>query len=308
MNVFRNISEFTSDSPTVVTIGTFDGVHAGHRKILTKVSDLSKVQNCNSVLLTLWPHPKHVLFPDINIELLNSLDERLEHLENAGLQNVVVHPFTKEFSRLTATEYVRDVLVTGLKAKYVVIGYDHRFGRNREGSFEDLKELSQLYDFEVVEISAEEIEGVQLSSTKIRKALRDGDIATANRYLGYEYALLGTVVEGNQLGRSIGFPTANLALNEPDKLVPKDGSYAVKVLMGQLEYGGMMNIGVRPTVDGERRTIEVNIFDFDDVIYGKEVKLVFYSRIRDEVRFTDLDQLREQLGKDRLRAEEILKS
>ncbi len=236
------------------------------------------------------------------------MDERLEHLKDAGLQNVVVHPFTKEFSRLTATEYVRDVLVTGLKARFVVIGYDHRFGRNREGSFEDLKELSQLYDFEVIEISAQEIEGVQLSSTKIRKALRDGDIDTANRYLGYEYAIVGTVVEGNQLGRSIGFPTANLALKEPDKLVPKDGAYAVKVILGANAYEGMMNIGVRPTVDGEKRTIEVNIFDFDEVIYGKEVKLVFYSRIRDEVRFTDLDQLREQLGKDRLRAEEILRS
>jgi len=306
LKVYRNIDDFKDAGQTVVTTGTFDGVHLGHRKILRELNEHARRDGLSSTLFTLYPHPRLVLNPDAKIQLLNTLDERIELLEQTGLDNLIIYPFTLGFSRLSAVEYVRDILMNGLHAKKVVVGYDHHFGKNREGDFDDLVELGQVYDFEVVKIGPKEIQGVNLSSTKIRKALLDGDIDTAYKYLGYRYFISGTVVEGKQLGRSIGFPTANVTINDEHKLLPKDGVYAVMVTLDGKKIKGMMNIGMRPTVQSNGRSVEVHMFNFDNHIYGKPLRIELVARMRDEVRFDNLDQLREQLNKDKSLAEELL--
>ena len=300
MKVYTNIDDFKGIKNPIVTTGTFDGVHLGHQKLIQRLKDAAREEKGETVLLTFSPHPRMVLFPDDNeLKLLNSMPEKIELLEKYGVDHLIIYPFTKEFSRLTSTEFVRNIIVNGIQTRRLVIGYNHHFGRNREGSFEHLKEYGPLYGFEVEEIPAKDIDHIEISSTKIRNALLIGDVKTATTYLGHEYTLTGTVVKGKQLGRTIGYPTANLLINDQYKLIPGDGVYAVKIKHANNEYGGMLNIGNNPTVEGKGKSIEVNIFDFDKTIYGDEVTVYFIERLRDEVKFSNLDQLKEQLAKDK---------
>lgn len=300
MKVYHSIEAFKGIKNSAVTTGTFDGVHSGHQAIINQLKNAAQKINGESILLTFFPHPRMVLYPDDNeLRLLNTIDERIELLENSGIDHLIVHPFSKEFSRLSSTEFVRDILVNKLNVSKLVIGYDHHFGRHREGSFEHLKELAPVYDFSVEEIPAQEIQQVNISSTKIRNSLIAGEINTANQFLGYHYFLNGTVVEGNQLGRQMGFPTANLKINEWYKLIPAKGVYAVKIKIGSNNYNGMLNIGNRPTLNGTHETIEVNIFNFDEDIYNKSVRIEFYEKIRDEQKFDDISTLTNQLKKDK---------
>ncbi len=288
-----------SGKDSVVTIGTFDGVHIGHQKIVKRLVKIAKKKELTSVVLTFFPHPRMVLQSDTSIKLINTIDEKSSLLETYGVDHLVIKEFTKDFSRLTALEFVRDILVNKLKAKHVILGYDHRFGRNRAANIEDLKEFGEIYGFEITEISAQEIDEVKVSSTKIRKALGEGDITTANTYLGYNYMLSGTVVKGKNLGEKIGFPTANIAIEEVYKLIPQSGSYIVSSTIDDTVVFGMMNIGHNPTVNGTHQSIEVHFFDFDEDIYGKNIEIQILERLRDEKKFESIDMLKLQLEKDR---------
>lgn len=300
MITVHSISKYTVQEPIAITIGTFDGVHIGHRKILEKVINHAKDVQLKSAVLTFFPHPRMVLQKDADIKLLNTLAEKKAILSKMGLDILVVHPFTLAFSRLTATEFVRDLLVNKLKSKKIVIGYDHRFGRNRTADITDLIAFGNALDFGVEEIPAQEIDEVSVSSTKIRKALEEGDILTANDYLGYEYMLTGAVKKGKGLGRKLEYPTANLVIEETYKLIPKTGSYTVKSnIDGKVVYG-MMNIGFNPTVNGKEKTIEVHFFDFKDDLYERTIQIDMLNRLRDERKFDSLDALKEQLMKDKL--------
>lgn len=308
MEVYHDVADFRPASGNIVTVGTFDGVHIGHRTIINRINELAKDQNAESVLLTFWPHPRLVLFPDDNeLKLLSTLKERIELLRESGIDHLIIHPFSVDFSRITAVEYVRDILVRDINVSKLVIGYDHHFGRNREGNLEELKIVAPDYGFEVEEISAQEIDDVNVSSTKIRNALLEGDLAKANEFLGYRYSVSGKVVKGKRIGRSIGFPTANIQPDESYKLIPGNGVYSVTVLCDGKIYRGMANLGSRPTVsDSEERILEVNLFDFEGDLYEKEIKVTFVDRIRDEIKFDSLDLLSAQLQKDAVVAERHL--
>lgn len=307
MKVYQSINEFKKVNGAVVTTGTFDGVHIGHRKIIARINEIARKIDGESVLLTFHPHPRMVLFPDDHgLELITTLDEKIELLREAGVQNLIVHPFTREFSRTTSIDFIRDILVDRLGTSVLVIGYDHHFGRNREGSFEHLRESGPLYGFKVEEISAQDVDDVAVSSTKIRAALTSGDVATAAKYLSSMYQLTGTVVHGDKLGRTLGFPTANLQLEDRNKVVPANGVYACYVLLGERKFTGMLNIGTRPTVDGGARRIEVHIFDIDEHLYGEKLTLQLKERIRDEQKFESMEQLQQQLKKDKEKAVALL--
>jgi riboflavin kinase/FMN adenylyltransferase len=295
----QGISKFKSTLPTAITIGTFDGVHIGHRQILLRLINNAKQLNLNAVLLTFFPHPRMVLQKETNIKLLNTLDEKIEILESLGLNYTIVHPFTKEFSRLSAIEFVRDILVNQLKTKKIIIGYDHRFGRNRNANINDLIAFGTTLDFEVEEISAQEVDEVSVSSTKIRMALENADIDTANSYLGYAYMLTGVVKKGKGIGRQLAFPTANLYIKESYKLIPKNGVYVVQSSIDGKVYYGMMNIGFNPTVEGKEKTIEVHFFDFNQDLYERKIKVELLHHIRDEHKFDSVEALKEQLTKDK---------
>ncbi|MFT6795052.1 MAG: riboflavin kinase/FMN adenylyltransferase [Maribacter sp.] len=299
MITVHSISKYTAQEPVAITIGTFDGVHIGHKKILEKVINHAKDANLKSAVLTFFPHPRMVLQKDTDIKLLNTITEKQMILAKMGLDVLVIHPFTKAFSRLTATEFVRDLLVNKLKSKKIIIGYDHRFGRNRTANITDLIAFGNILDFSVEEIQAQEIEAVSVSSTKIRKALEEGDVATANSYLGYEYMLTGSVKKGKGLGRKLNFPTANLSIDEAYKLIPKTGAYTVKSILNGKEVYGMMNIGYNPTVNGTHKTIEIHFFDFKEDLYDLNIQIDMLHRLRDERKFDSLDALKEQLAKDK---------
>lgn len=300
MEIIHSISNFSYSGKTIVTIGTFDGVHIGHQKILSRLIESAKKQRKKSVLLTFFPHPRMVLQKDVKLELINTIDEKAELLKNMGLDYLVIHPFSREFSRLTALDFVRDVLVNQFKTSKLVIGYDHHFGKNREGNIQQLTEYSNMYDYEVEEIPAQDIDEVSVSSTKIRRALHEGDLLTANSYLGYKFTLTGKVVNGKKLGGKIGFPTANIDVVEPYKLVPKTGVYTVKTTINQIEYFGMMNIGYRPTVQGSHQTIEVHLFDFEGDLYHQNLSIKLLHYLREEQEFEDLEALVSQLHQDKL--------
>ena len=302
MITVQGLSNYDNPNPSVVTIGTFDGVHIGHRKILERLIADGKRLNLQSTLLTFFPHPRMVLQKDSQIKLLNTIEEKSAILEQMGLDCLVIHPFTLEFSRMTAKKFVREVLVDRLSVKKVIIGYDHRFGRNRNANIQDLQSFGNLLDFRVEEIPAQEIDEVSVSSTKIRKALGSGDLRTANSYLGYAYMLSGTVEKGKRLGRDLGFPTANLRLSADYKLVPASGVYVVRCAIGGKEFHGMMNIGTNPTVDGSRQHIEIHFFGYQGDLYGAFLKVFLLDRIRDERKFDTLEELSRQLGHDRERA------
>lgn len=307
MKIYEGLDDDFRIPGAVVTAGTFDGVHVGHRKIINRVKDLAGSVGGESVVVTFEPHPRLVLFPDDNqLRLLSTLDEKKKLLREAGVQHLVVVRFTKEFSRLTARQYIQDILVDKLNMQRLVVGYDHQFGRNREGSIDELRELAPDMGFEVEEIPAQDIDDVRVSSTKIRAALQEGDILTANTYLTYKYGMQGTVVHGDKRGRTIGFPTANIFVDEPLKLVPGDGVYAVLVTVGNKTAEGMLNIGVRPTVDGVKHSVEVHIFGWNEEIYGQQVYIQFADRIRDEMKFAGLEELKNQLKNDAAMAKQLL--
>ena len=304
MKVFRGLSDFKETKKSVVTVGTFDGVHIGHQKIIAKINANKK--DSNSVLLTFYPHPRMVLQDESNLKLLNTLEEKIMLLNKAGLDCLVVEPFTKHFSRLTAFEFVKDILVSILNVKKLIIGYDHRFGKNREGDFEQLQEYSEIYDFKIKEITAQDIKEVTVSSTKIRKALQEGDIKTANNYLGYNYLLTGNVVRGQGLGNKWNYPTINIQIANPYKLIPKNGVYIVSAQLRSSKFYGIMNIGYRPTVNGKSRTIEVHLLDFKADVYGDDIQVCIIQRLRDEQKFPSIDALVEQIKKDEKTARKII--
>jgi riboflavin kinase/FMN adenylyltransferase len=303
VNIYHSIEDFQNVSFPVLTTGTFDGVHLGHKTILDRLNAIAKKNRGESVLLTFSPHPRIVLFPEQNdLKLLTTREEKIELLEHCGVDHLIIHPFTREFSRLGSVEFIRDVLVNQLHIHKLVIGYNHHFGRNREGSLEHLLECGPVYGFDVEEIPAADIDNVNVSSTKIRAALHNGDIKTARSYLGHNYSLAGVVVKGEGRGTDIGYPTANIRIENPIKLIPANGVYAVYITISDTRYQAMMNIGVRPTVSGNtdtaERTIEVNIFDFDHDIYGEPARVTMVDKIRDEVKFDSVEELASQLAAD----------
>jgi riboflavin kinase / FMN adenylyltransferase len=307
MIVHHGTDNLTPLPQAVVTSGTFDGVHQGHQKILTRLTELARNSGGESVVLTFWPHPRTVVSNDSqNLRLLSTLDEKIELLREAGVDHLVVIPFTRSFSQLTSEEFIQRILIQKIGTQKLVIGYDHRFGRDREGGFDYIRQHQAEYGFEVEEIPRQDIEDVGVSSSKIRTALAEGKIRTANRFLGRAYNVTGTVVKGRQLGRTIGFPTANLQMDDPVKLIPANGVYAVEVLHRGQTLGGMTNIGFRPTVSGENQTIETYIFDFDADIYGEHLTLRFREYIRPEQKFSGIPALVEQLKQDEERARAIL--
>ena len=298
MNTIQNISNFTTSEKTFVTIGTFDGVHFGHQQIIEKLVLEAKKANKKSVLLTFFPHPRMVLQKDNSLELINTIDERTELLAKTGLDYLIIHPFSKEFSRMTALDFVRDILVNQLNISKLIIGYDHHFGKNREGNIIQLTEYSYLYDFIVEEIPAQDIDNVSVSSTKVRRALAEGNIEKANNYLGYNFMLSGIVVNGKQLGGKIGYPTANLDIRESYKLIPKTGVYGVKCTIDKKVIFGIMNIGNRPTLDGGYQTIEVHFLDFNANLYNKSLTIELLHFLRDEKKFNSIENLILQIRKD----------
>ena len=284
---------------TVVTIGTFDGVHIGHQKIIQRMLTVGKEKDLTPAILTFFPHPRMVLQKDANIKLINTIDEKKDILNALGIKTLIIKRFTQEFSRLTAEEFVQRILVNELRAKHVIIGYDHRFGRNRAADIEDLKAFGKTYGFEVEEITAQDINDVAVSSTKIRNALFEGDIAIANRYLGYNFNLTGEVIKGKGLGRTIDFPTANLHISEDYKLIPKQGVYIIKSKYKDKSYFGMMNIGTNPTVNGEKQSVEIHFLDLNTSLYGEHLDIQVLKRIRDERKFESIEALKRQLYLDR---------
>lgn len=298
MKIFHSIYDFTPQKKTVVTLGTFDGVHIGHQKIIEKLLQSAAETDSESLILTFFPHPRMVLQESSEIQLLNTLDEKIELLERMGLDNLIVHPFDEEFSRLTAEAFVSQVLVAQFNIQKIIIGYDHRFGRNRTANIDDLIVFGNEHNFKVEQISAQEIDAVSVSSTKIRNALLEGKIALANEYLGYAYMVSGTVVKGRQLGRTIGFPTANIHIAEKYKLIPKIGVYVVRsVIDGQIVFG-MMSIGTNPTVGGDSLSVEVHFFDFDADLYGKKIEVGLLGYLRDEQKFDSVETLKAAISDD----------
>jgi len=305
---YSSASSYTNTRPSAVTIGTFDGVHLGHRTILERLVKTATDENLDSILLTFFPHPRMVLQKDVQLKLINTIDERKELIKKTGLDQLVIHPFTKEFSRLTALQFVRDILVNCLNVKKIIIGYDHRFGRNRNATIEDLKEFGITYDFEVIEITAQELDEVAISSSKIRRALENGHIKTANSYLGYLFMLNGTIVKGKGIGKTLDFPTANLQVEENYKIIPKNGVYVVQSNISGERVFGITNIGTNPTFGGSVKTIETYFLDFNEILYDKFLKLEFLKRIRDEINFETSDNLKEAIKKDESFAREYIKS
>ncbi|QWX83951.1 bifunctional riboflavin kinase/FAD synthetase [Cellulophaga sp. HaHaR_3_176] len=299
MITIQNISKFDNSEATAITIGTFDGVHIGHKKLLDRLINDAKILNLKATVLTFFPHPRMILQQDANIKLLNTIDEKCAILKKIGLDYLMIYPFSKEFSRLSATEFVEEILVKGLNSKKVIIGYDHRFGRNRNADIKDLISYGKTFDFHVDEIPAQEIDDVSVSSTKIRKALKDGDVKTANSYLGYEYMLTGVVKKGKGLGRQLSFPTANIFIEEEYKLIPKNGVYTVKSTLQNSVVYGMMNIGFNPTVSGTEKSIEVHFFDYNQDLYDQKIQIDIIDRIRDEHKFNSVEELKLQLQKDK---------
>lgn len=309
MKIHRDLKEFHAQNP-VVTIGTFDGVHLGHRKIISRLKDLAKSIHGESVIFTFDPHPRKVVAPsETNLRLLTTLSEKINLFEQSGIDHLIVYPFTAEFARLTYEQFVEQILVNQIHTKSLVVGYDHKFGKGREGDFDLLKSCADRLGFQIEKLDVLLMNESNISSTKIRESIQTGDFETANAYLGYPFTLHGVVVEGQRIGRTIHYPTANIDALDPDKIIPGYGVYAVSVAVRGTVYQGMLNIGNRPTVNhnADHRTVEVNIFDFDEDIYGEPIEVVFYHKLREEQKFASLDDLKEQLAKDKINVLEYFK-
>jgi riboflavin kinase/FMN adenylyltransferase len=300
VKIYHHINEFEHQNKSVITTGTFDGVHIGHQKILEKLIETAKIHQGESVLLTFHPHPRLVLQNDRDLKLIQTMDEKIAALEKIGLDHLIIHPFTKAFSQLSSSDFIHSVLIEQLGAKRLVIGYDHQFGKNREGSFAHLKKYASNYQFEVEEISAKDLNEVTVSSTKIRNAILAGEIKQANEYLTRSYELHGKVAHGAKIGRTLGVPTANISEIDRHKILPKEGAYFVKVLHENKSYFGMLNIGFKPTLDqSQKQSIEVHIFDFQGDLYDQSIEVLFLERIRDEKKFPTLEALKKQLSLDK---------
>tara|TARA_R110000850_G_scaffold277058_1_gene421880 strand:- start:114862 stop:115797 length:936 start_codon:yes stop_codon:yes gene_type:complete len=308
MKVHHSISAYENEHASVVTIGTFDGVHIGHKKLLDKLTSEAEKSGLDSIILTFFPHPRMVLQKESDIKLINTIEERTSIFSKTKLDHLIIHPFTHQFSRLTALEFVRDILVNKLHAKKIIIGYDHRFGRNRNADINDLREFGKNYNFEVEEISAQELNEVAVSSTKIRKALEKGDLEKANRYLGYPYMLNGTIVKGKGLGRKMNYPTANLHIEQPYKLIPKNGVYIAKSVIDNNKVFGLMNIGTNPTVGGVNRTIETYFLDIEKDLYGEKLEIELLAKIREEEKFDSIEALQSAIKNDETFARKYIES
>jgi len=312
MKIYNHIDEFKQIHNAVVTIGTFDGVHIGHQKIISHLQEVAKKNKGETVILTFFPHPRMILHPDdLNIKLISTMDEKAEKLAVMGVDHLIITPFTRDFSNLTPQDYIREILVEKIGTRHIIIGYDHRFGKDRKGGLKELQSYASEYGFDVEEIPEQDINDVAVSSTKIRNAILSGDARTASDFLGYAFQLKGKVIKGDQLGRVLGFPTANLFIEENYKLIPSDGIYAVTIEFnfdetGQKPAMGMAYIGHRPTINGMSRNIEANIFDFDEDIYGHTIRINFLNFLRGDKKFNSLDDLKEQLKKDEKAARKIL--
>lgn len=307
MKIYHHIDEFVPVKNAVVTIGTFDGVHLGHRKIISRIKEIADAINGETVILTFFPHPRMILHPeDQDIKMINTMNEKAELLEQLGVDHLIITPFSRDFSNQTPEEYIRNVLVEKIGTKKIVIGYDHRFGKDRQGGLAELQQLAPVYDFEVIEIPEQDIHDVAISSTRIRQALLRDNIDLANEFLGYSFFISGKVMRGDQIGRQINYPTANILVEETYKLIPGEGIFAVKVKVNGQEFKGMGYIGHRPTINGLTRNIEVNIFDFDQDIYTQPIRMEFVHFVRGDVKFESLDQLKKQLDKDKADVKELL--
>ena len=303
----KTAADYKQIKSSVITIGTFDGVHVGHQQIVHRLVDTARKNDLQALVLTFFPHPRMVIQNDANIKLINTIDEKAKQLEQLGVDHLVVKEFTKSFSRLTALEYVRDILVNKLKVKHIIVGYDHHFGRNRTANINELKEFGAFYDFEVTEIEPQEVDDVAVSSTKIRSAILKGNIPTANKFLGYNFMLTGTVIKGKGLGKILDFPTANIQIEAAYKLIPKHGVYVVKSQIKGVEVFGMMNIGKNPTVsEGNQTKIEVHFFDFSANLYGAVLKIELLDHLRSEIKFPNIEALKLQLEKDKVDATNAL--
>jgi len=300
LKTYNSIFNFSSQKKTILTLGTFDGVHIGHQSILDKLKKATHHGYYESVVLTFFPHPRMVLQQDTSIKLLNTIDEKAELLDKFGIDNLIIHPFDAAFSNLSAEEFVKEILVDRLNIHKIIIGHDHRFGKNRTADIGDLISFGKKYGFEVEQINAHEIDEIAISSTKIRKALMEGNIKLANQFLGYSYFISGKVIEGKKIGRTLGFPTANIQINESYKLLPKNGVYIVFSEINDIPYFGMMNIGNNPTIGENEQSIEVHYFDMSENIYNKKLKISILEHIRDERKFNSLSDLQAQLEKDKL--------
>jgi len=307
MKVYHGLDEFKKLDYAVVTSGTFDGVHFGHQRILQRVTEVAGKNGGESVLLTYWPHPRLVLYPEQELYLLSSIEEKAELLSQNHIDHLIILPFTKAFADLSSEEFIKEILVEKIGTKKLVIGYDHKFGKNREGSFDELKKDGPLYGFEVEEIPKQMIENNAVSSTKIRRALMAGDVHTANEYLGRPYCIHGKVIEGDKIGRTIDFPTANIEVSFKNKLIPAEGIYAVIVALGKRAFKGMLNIGYRPTFGGTQKRVEAHLFDFSENIYEKPIRVDFHARIRSEIKFENAASLKAQLHHDKIETLKILK-
>jgi len=298
MKIFNNIQSYSSEKESILTIGTFDGVHIGHNKILTKLVEESKKNNLSSLIMTFFPHPRIVLQKSEEIKMIDTMDEKIHLFEKTGVDNLIIQPFDENFSKIRAKEFVEEILVKKLNIKHIIIGYDHRFGKDREASVEDLKKFGLNYMFTVEEIAAQEIHSIAISSTKIRNAILKGEIKKCNEYLGRNFMLTGEVVHGDGLGKKINFPTANIEIIDTYKIIPKNGVYLVKTIINSEIYFGMMNIGVRPTIGGKNKSLEIHFFNFKDNIYNKTISVEIICKIRDEEKFSSIDELKIQLKKD----------
>jgi riboflavin kinase / FMN adenylyltransferase len=301
VKIHRDLTDFYARNP-VLTVGTFDGVHLGHRKIIARLHDLAKAINGESVIFTFDPHPRKIVASaETNLRLLTTLDEKIELFEQSGIDHLIIYPFTSEFAQLSYEQFVEQILVDQIHTKSLVVGYDHKFGKGRQGDFEFLKSCADRLGFQIEKLDVLLMNESNVSSTKIREAIQIGDFDTANAYLGYSFALHGTVVEGQKLGRQIQFPTANIEASDPDKIIPSYGVYAVQAKVQNKTYLGMLNIGSRPTINNnaDHRSIEVHLLDFDSDIYGEHLELIFFRKLREEQKFGSLDALKEQLAKDK---------
>jgi riboflavin kinase/FMN adenylyltransferase len=300
LKIYHHLSDFQKLDNAVATIGTFDGVHFGHRKIISRLVETARATGGETVILTFFPHPRLILDPENqDLKMINTINEKAAILEELGVDHLIITPFTRDFSNLSPDEYINDVLVQTIGIKHIIVGYDHRFGKDRKGGMQDLIAAGKSMGFDVEEIAEQDIHDVAVSSTQIRKALLCGDVALAATFLGYHFSIRGRVIKGDKIGRTIGFPTANLFVEETYKLIPSDGIYAVTVTLDEASFKGMAYIGQRPTINGMTRNIEVNIFDFNQEIYGQDITMTFMEFLRHDVKFTGLEALKLQLQQDK---------